>query len=133
MGYATQLRAAPNLHQHAIYLGHPEPIGTAALPSEIALGGEQADLVALAEIEDEFADLLAAPNTKGDWYIERRRLEALEYLPLHQQLDLLLLSRFGACLLHLDTRRPLSDRELAQAKVDYLRGALTAALRPVLH
>lgn len=133
MGYATQLRAAPDLHQHAIYLGHPEPIGTAALPAEIALGGELMDLLALAEIEDEFAELLLPPVTKGDWYIERRRLAALEYLPLHQRLDMLLIARFGACLLQLDTRRPLSDRELARAKVDYLRGALTAALRPVLH
>lgn len=131
--YETQLRAAHNMHLHAIYAGFREPIGTAALPAAIVIGGEQVDLLALAEMEEEYADLLVAPATRGDWYTEQRRQSALEYLPLMQQLDMLLMARFGCCLLHLDTRRPLSDRELALAKIEYLRGALTHALRPVLN
>lgn len=131
--YATQLRAAPDLHLHSIYAGATEPIGTAALLAEIAIGGELADLLVLADIEDEFADLLMAPATRGDWFIEQRRLAAYEYLPLMQQLDMLLHARFGSCLLQLDTCRPLTDRELALAKLDYLRGALTHSLRPVLN
>lgn len=131
--YETQIRAAPDLHLHAIYAGAAQPIGTAALPAEIAIGGEQGDLLALRELEDDYAELLVAPVTRGDWYVEQRRLAAFEFLPLHQQLDMLLLARFGACLLHLNTCRPLTDRELALAKIDYLRGALVAALRPVFN